>query len=123
MQEDLFAAMQQSILDGAPETAASLAQRALAAGVDPLQAINSGFLPGIHRVGEQYGQGRMFLPDMMAASEAMKAAVSVLDPELKKQGCQRTTLGTVVLGTAQGDIHEIGKARSEERRVGKECRL
>lgn len=109
MPDDLFAAMRQSVVDGAPQTAAELARRALAAGIAPLEAIDRGFLPGIHHVGEEYGRRTMFLPDMMAASEAMKAAVSVLDPELKKQGATRTTLGTVVLGTTRGDIHEIGK--------------
>jgi corrinoid protein of di/trimethylamine methyltransferase len=109
MSDDLFAAMRQSVVDGAPSTATELAQRALAAGVDPLEAIDRGFLPGIHFVGEEYGRRAMFLPDMMAASEAMKAAVSVLDPVLKQRGAARSTLGTVVLGTTRGDIHEIGK--------------
>jgi corrinoid protein of di/trimethylamine methyltransferase len=109
MPDDLFAAMRQSVVDGAPGTATELAQRALAAGLDPLEAIDRGFLPGIHHVGEEYARRAMFLPDMMAASEAMKAAIAVLDPALKQQGGERTMLGTVVLGTARGDIHEIGK--------------
>jgi methanogenic corrinoid protein MtbC1 len=51
----------------------------------------------------------MFLPDMMASAEAMRAAMQVLEPELKKQGAERPVAGIVVLGTTQGDIHEIGK--------------
>jgi methanogenic corrinoid protein MtbC1 len=51
----------------------------------------------------------MFLPDMMASAEAMRAAMAVLEPELKKQGAERATAGVVVLGTTKGDIHEIGK--------------
>jgi corrinoid protein of di/trimethylamine methyltransferase len=109
MSDELFAAMRQSVVDGAPQTAAELARHALARGIAPLAAIDRGFLPGLHHVGEEYGRRAMFLPDMMAASEAMKAAVSVLDPVLKQQGDARTNLGTVVLGTARGDIHEIGK--------------
>jgi methanogenic corrinoid protein MtbC1 len=46
----------------------------------------------------------------MAASEAMKAAVAVLEPEMRQRGDQRRMLGTVVLGSVQGDIHEIGKS-------------
>jgi methanogenic corrinoid protein MtbC1 len=60
-------------------------------------------------VGEQFGLRAMFLPDMMAAAEAMKAAMSVLEPALKKEGKERPVAGTVVLGTTKGDIHEIGK--------------
>src|ERR1051326_6185422 len=101
--------MRQSVVDGAPGTATELAQRALAMGLDPLQAIDRGSLPGIHHVGEEYALRAMFLPDMMAASEAMKAAISVLEPALQQQGEERPSLGTVVLGTAKGDIHEIGK--------------
>jgi len=51
----------------------------------------------------------MFLPDMMASAEAMRAAMSVLDPELRKLGTERPVAGVVVLGTTKGDIHEIGK--------------
>jgi corrinoid protein of di/trimethylamine methyltransferase len=109
MPEDTFSAMRQSIIDGAPETASDLAQRAVAAGIAPLEAINDGYVPGMQAVGEQFGQGKMFLPDMMASAEAMRAAMAVLDPELKKLGRERSMAGVVVLGTTKGDIHEIGK--------------
>ena len=104
-----FAAMRQSIVDGAPETAGELARQALADGIAPLEIIDHGFVPGMTEVGEQFAQHRMFLPDMLASAEAMKAAMSVLEPELKRQGAQRPTAGTVILGTTKGDIHEIGK--------------
>ena len=106
---ELFQAMRQSIIDGAPDTAAALARQALASGVDPLEAINHGYLNGVTYVGERFGCREMFLPDMLASAEAMKAAVAVLDPEIRKRGSARTVLGRVVLGTAKGDIHDIGK--------------
>jgi trimethylamine corrinoid protein len=109
MSADVFASMLQSILDGAPETAAELAQLALASGVAPLEAINLGYVPGMRAVGEQFAQHTLFLPDMMASAEAMRAAMNVLDPELKKHGAERPVAGVVVLGTTKGDIHEIGK--------------
>lgn len=104
-----FAAMRQSIVDGAAENALALAQQALANGLHPLEIIDSGFVPGMTEVGEQFAKHRMFLPDMLAAAEAMKAAMSVLEPELKRHGQERPLAGTVVLGTTKGDIHEIGK--------------
>ena len=109
MLDDTFCAMRQSIIDGAPDTASELAQRAVAAGIEPLDAINNGYVPGMQAVGEQFAQGKMFLPDMMASAEAMRAAMAVLDPELKKLGTERPMAGVVVLGTTNGDIHEIGK--------------
>jgi corrinoid protein of di/trimethylamine methyltransferase len=109
MSTDPFSAMRQSIIDGAPDTASSLAQQALTAGTAPLDAIHNGYVPGMHDVGEQFARGQMFLPDMMASAEAMRAAMSILDPELRKLGTERPMAGTVVLGTTKGDIHEIGK--------------
>lgn len=109
MPTDTFSAMRQSIIDGAPDTASSLAQQAVAAGTAPLDAIDQGYVPGMQDVGEQFARGQMFLPDMMASAEAMRAAMSVLDPELRKLGAARPMAGTVVLGTTKGDIHEIGK--------------
>jgi corrinoid protein of di/trimethylamine methyltransferase len=109
MTTSTFAAMQAAIVNGAPDQASELARQAVAEGIDPLEAINLGFVPGMTEVGEQFAQRKMYLPDMLAAAEAMKAAMSVLDPELKRQGGEQPCAGTVVLGTAKGDIHEIGK--------------
>ncbi len=109
MSDDTFSAMRQSIIDGAPDQASELAQQAVAAGIAPLDAINHGYVPGMHAVGEQFARGQMYLPDMMASAEAMRSAMAVLDPELKKLGAERSMEGVVVLGTTKGDIHEIGK--------------
>lgn len=109
MSEELLQAMRQSIIDGAPDVARSLAENGREAGIAALVAIQDGYVPGMRYVGEEFGQRRMFLPDMVAAAEAMKAAMGVLEADLKAQGTARPTAGTIVLGTAKGDIHEIGK--------------
>jgi trimethylamine corrinoid protein len=109
MIDELFQAMRQSIIDGAADHATELAQRALSAGIDPLQAVNSGFVPGVDYVGEQFARREMFLPDLVMAAEAMKAGIAVLEPEMRRRGTRRESLGRVVLGTVKGDIHEIGK--------------
>ena len=109
MPENTYTKMRQSVVNGAPDTASELAQQALRDGVAPLDAINQGFVPGMQAVGEQFARGEMFLPDMMASAEAMRAAMAVLEPELTRAGKERPTAGVVVLGTTKGDIHEIGK--------------
>ena len=106
---ELFNSMAQSIVDGDVQAAESLAQQALAAGIDPLDAINQGFIVGVNQVGEAYSSGEAFLPELVMAGEAMKAAVAVLEPEMTRRGAQRDMLGKVVIGTIQGDIHDIGK--------------
>jgi corrinoid protein of di/trimethylamine methyltransferase len=107
--EDLFKAMAQSITDGEAEKAAELAQESITMGIDPLEAINKGFVAGVNYVGDEFSCGNMFLPELVMAGEAMKAAVAVLEPELAKRGAERKMLGKVVLCTVEGDIHEIGK--------------
>jgi corrinoid protein of di/trimethylamine methyltransferase len=109
MPEEFLESLKQSVLDGAPERAADLARRALELGLEPLDAIHRGFVPGMDQIGEQFGRREVFLPDLVAAGEAMKAAMKVLEPEMRRLGVERQTLGRVVLGTVRGDIHEIGK--------------
>jgi corrinoid protein of di/trimethylamine methyltransferase len=107
--ESLFQAMAQSIVDGEPEDAQRLAEQALAQGVDPLAAVNTGFVPGVNEVGRGFACGEMYLPDLVRAGAAMKAAMSVLEPEMIRRGSAREPEGVVVIGTIKGDIHEIGK--------------
>jgi len=107
--EDLYKEMAQSITDGESEKAAELAKQAIAQGIDPLDAINKGFVAGVNFVGDQFSCGNMFLPELVMAGEAMKAAVAVLEPEMTRRGTERKMLGKVVLCTVEGDIHEIGK--------------
>jgi len=109
MTDELFESMKQSIIDGDADRAREVSQRAITEGINPLEAIHHGFLPGLNLVGEQFDQGEMFLPDLVLAGEAMKAATAILEPELQKTGRKRETLGKVILGTVNGDIHEIGK--------------
>jgi corrinoid protein of di/trimethylamine methyltransferase len=109
MTDELFPAMRQAIIDGDPARATQLAEEALAAGVAPLDAIEEGFVPGLSWVGEQFGAGELFLPDMMLAARAMQQAVAVLEPEMQRQSMARAVAGRVVIGTVRGDIHEIGK--------------
>ncbi|MGE5459334.1 MAG: corrinoid protein [Solirubrobacterales bacterium] len=108
--EDLFEAMGRSIIEGEAETAAGLAQEAIANGVDPLEAIDRGYVPGIDHVGREFAVENMFLPELVLAGEAMKAAIAVLEPEMQRTGAEREIHGTVVLAAAHGDIHDIGKS-------------
>jgi corrinoid protein of di/trimethylamine methyltransferase len=110
MTNPLFASMKQSILDGDSDAAITLAKQALAENMDPLEAINLGFLPGMNEIGEQFGAGQLFLPDVIMAAEAMKKATAILQPEMNRLGTQREVMGKVVLGTVKGDVHEIGKS-------------
>lgn len=107
--EKLYKDMAQSIIDGDSDLSVELAQKSIEMGVPPLDAITKGFVVGVNYIGDQFGAGEAFLPELVMAGEAMKAAVAVLEPELLKLGEARETMGRVILATVEGDIHEIGK--------------
>ena len=102
--------LEKAIIAGEPDEARGLATQALEAGIAPLDAIDTALTPGMQTVGQKYECGDYFIPDLMMAAEAMKAAMAVLEPTLKARQEQRKVLGTIVIGTVEGDIHEIGKS-------------
>jgi len=106
--EEFFSKLAQAVIDGEPEDAEELARQALDQGLDPLACINEGLTPGIDRVGELFASEEYFLPDLVIGGEAMKAALAILEPALAGNQ-EREVLGRVVLGTVEGDLHEIGK--------------
>ncbi len=105
----LFEAMKRSIVEGEADEARRLADQALQLGIPALRAIEIGFVPGINEVGRAFGCQEMFLPDLVRAGEAMKAAIAALQAAVGREGAARPSAGVVVLGTVKGDIHEIGK--------------
>jgi trimethylamine corrinoid protein len=78
-------------------------------GLDLLEVVEKGYVPGIQRVGELWEQGEYFLPELITSAEAMKAAMAVLDPQLNRKDVASRMGGKVVIGTVEGDIHDIGK--------------
>ncbi len=84
-----------------------LTMGALEDGVQAIEILNHGLLPGIEIIGEKFRSGEIFLPELILAGRAMKAAISHIKPAFKKKGV--TIRGTVAIGTVQDDIHDIGK--------------
>lgn len=100
--------IRRAVLEGNAAEAAKLARQALAAGQNPLTALEP-FVAAIRHAGDLFEEGDFFLPQLLLASGAMKAALAVLFPETEEASNSRPSLGTVLAGTVQGDIHEIGK--------------
>jgi len=101
--------LSEAVLNRDPKSAELAARGAVREGIDPLEAIEKGLIPGITRVGDNYQSGQFFLPDLVMGGEAFKAGIKILEPELLKLRIKRKSAGTVVLGTVAGDIHSIGK--------------
>ncbi len=110
MSAERFEAMKNSILDGDEELAAELAEAALKDNLDLHEAMNEGFLKGIQEVGDLYQAGEYFLPELVCSADAMKAALEILTPALKKSsGGAGISKGVVLIATVEGDVHDIGK--------------
>ncbi|TET82248.1 MAG: cobalamin-binding protein [Anaerolineales bacterium] len=110
MSEDLLARITESIVEGEPESVVALTRKALESGLQPLEIINQGLVPGMNVAGEKFARGEFFLPHLLIAAKGMQAAMELLEPELATRQQVHEAVGTVVIGTVQGDIHEIGKS-------------
>lgn len=107
--KEFFKKQRQAVLDGDADGAAELAREAIATGVDLDACIDEGFVAGIREVGQLFEDGDFFLPELMQGADAMKAAMDVLSPELLEKKGTASIGPKVVIGTVQGDIHDIGK--------------
>ncbi len=101
--EQLF----QAILDGKSEDAATATREAIAQAIAPQDLINGQMIRAMSEVGKRFQDGKAFVPQLLMAGRAMKAALGILKPMMA--GTANTTLGKVVIGTVKGDLHDIGK--------------
>ncbi len=107
--EVMLQKMAQAVIDGQKEEAEKLAREAVARNFELLEVIEKGYVPGIQRVGELWEKGEYFLPELISSAECMKAAMAMIQPELRKAQIDTPSKGKVVIGTVEGDIHDIGK--------------
>ncbi|MBE0660463.1 MAG: corrinoid protein [Bryobacteraceae bacterium] len=96
-----------AILDGDAKTSSAVTQEALAEGADPVKLISGYMVPAMDEVGRRYEAEEYFVPELLLAARAMKAALAYLRPLLAASGAQPA--GRVVIGTVKGDLHDIGK--------------
>jgi 5-methyltetrahydrofolate--homocysteine methyltransferase len=108
VESDPRAVLEGAVMRGDADAAPGLADAVIAAGMPAEQVIGSVLTPAIQRMGDAYGRGEVFLPQMMVAAEAMKAAVTRIKEHLPDGG-KGSSAGRVVFATVKGDIHSIGK--------------
>jgi len=110
MSQDLLALISDSLIEGDADRTVSATREALAAGLEPLAIIDRGLVPAMRIVGERFSCGEYFLPNLILSAQGMKQAMELLAPELRARSQSIPSQGKVVIGTVQGDIHEIGKS-------------
>ncbi len=107
--EKILKRMGKAIVEGNKEEAEALANEAIKQRLDLKEVIDKGYVPGIEKVGDLWEKGEYFLPELITSAECMKGAMRVLQPELEKAQISAKSKGKIVIGTVEGDIHDIGK--------------
>jgi len=106
--EDLLKQARQAVIEGDEEAAEAVAKKVIAEGINPVDIINEGLSPAMTEVGDGFANEEIPLPGVLVAAEAMTKAIEIMEPHIAKEEVAET-LGTVVIGTVEGDIHDIGK--------------
>jgi corrinoid protein of di/trimethylamine methyltransferase len=109
MSNETLQHLKQAVLEYNGAAARTWAERSVEEGIDPLDTLNA-LTEAIRQVGEQFGRGDLWLPDLIGASDAMLEATPIIQADIDRRGVERQNMGTVVIGTVKGDIHNIGKA-------------
>ncbi|MHC4556797.1 MAG: cobalamin B12-binding domain-containing protein [Planctomycetota bacterium] len=107
-EQELFGKLTQAVVEGDSEQLVRLVQGAIDT-TDPLGIVEKGMMPGMTEIGNRFSRGEAFLPELLMAAEAWEEAMKIIKPKLIAAGTSIEKKGTVVIGTVQTDIHEIGK--------------
>jgi len=107
MSEEIFEQAKEAIINGDAEAAADLARKGLDQGIPGLDLIDKGFIPGIDEVGDKFGEGQLFLPELIMSATAMQGVIEIINASLEVG--EQQVQGKVVIGTVEGDLHDIGK--------------
>ena len=106
--EDFIKEAIQSVIDGDEDAAAAIANKVIDRGLSPIEIISEGFAEGMIKVGDLFAKEEYALPEVLLSADAMQKAIDLLAPHIPKQEVEKK-LGIVVIGTVQGDLHDIGK--------------
>jgi len=105
--DELYELMQEDLYDGYADEVVEEVEEALSRGIAPYEVLTMGLVAGMDIVGADFRDGILFVPEVLMAARAMKAGMAVLRPLLAETGAPK--VGTMVIGTVKGDIHDIGK--------------
>ena len=98
-----------SILEADQDMALEALDKGAEIGMDSLELLRDGFTAGITELGERFGKGELFLPELIFATEVMKAVTSRVEAEMESSGKQLEKKGRMIMATVEGDVHDIGK--------------
>ena len=100
-------ALADAIIKGDQDTAIEITKAALGEGMTAKTVLDDGLVAGMDVVGVRFKKNEIYIPEVLIAARAMKSAMGILEPELAKAGVE--PIGKFMIGTVQGDLHDIGK--------------
>ncbi len=106
--EDAIKEAQEAIIKCDENKAMAVAQQAIDAGLDLVKLLNEGFSVGIRKVGDMFGRGEVFLPELILSAEVMKKVTEVLEAAIVGDSAQEEK-AVILIATVEGDVHDIGK--------------
>jgi len=107
-EEEIFQNLSDAVLNFDPDAAADAARATVASNINPVRAIEEGLAIGLKEVGDRFERGELWLPHLMLGAEAMEAAMKVLEEQFPREVLEASSSGTVVIGTVEGDMHDLG---------------
>jgi trimethylamine corrinoid protein len=110
LDEKIIEEAKQLIIKQNKDEAARLAQTVISEGGAPLELLNEGFIPGINKVGDLFGRGELFLPELIKAADTMKTVTDIVNEAIAEGQEKKENPAKVVVATVKGDVHDIGKA-------------
>ncbi|HEX9915812.1 MAG TPA: corrinoid protein [Candidatus Bathyarchaeia archaeon] len=107
-EQEILKRLSDAVLQFDSEAAADAARASIAAKMNPVRAIEEGLAVGLRVIGDKFEAGELWLPHLILGAEAMEAAIKVLEEHMPRGALESTSRGTVVIGTVEGDIHDLG---------------
>lgn len=107
-EEDILRNLSDAVLSFDSDAAADAARAAVASNIGPVRAIEEGLAVGLREVGDRFERGELWLPHLVLGAEAMEAAIKVLEEQFPMEELEAASSGTVVIGTVEGDMHDLG---------------
>jgi len=107
--EEIIGRLRKAIVDCDIEAAKKAAEETVKSGIDLTEAVEKGLAPGLKEVGEKFHRYELFLPHLVLAADAMTEAIKILQPAMTAEQVAKLNKGTIVIGTVEGDLHDIGK--------------
>jgi len=97
------------LIEGNDDEAVALARRFIDGGGDPVELMNLAFIPAINEIGNLFGRGQLFLPELIIAADAIKSVLDIVNETISGKADAKKNKGTILLATVKGDVHDIGK--------------